>query len=195
MSGSALLALRRAVADYFTTNNVSASVYLGWKPRSRQDNQGPGGSNRVVFIPGDFDPSSGEPKALKAGALDRDAPQNHVDLDPRQRAVAWWHPIVTCSVWACDPSAPQDEAGQIAATDDLFNATCAALHNAVDPVTGTAIGFGNIEEFGDTMWTLPPVESAFGRELTFRFVLLSPRFDAPTGLAYPSPAVNRNPVA
>jgi len=98
-------------------------------------------------------------------------------------------------VWACDPSAPQDEAGQIAATDDLFNSTCAALHNAVDPVTGTAIGFGNVEEYGDTMWTLPPVESAFGRELTFRFVLLSPRFDAPTGLAYPSPAVNRNPVA
>jgi hypothetical protein len=192
---SGLLALVRGVRAYFEGNNVSAAVWLGWTKRSRTDNQGPGGANRVVFIPGEDAAQPGAPKVLKAGVLDRMAPQQHVTLNPRLRALAWWHEPVTVSVWAVDADHPQDEEGQIAATEDLLELTIQALHNAVDPTSGLGVGFANIEEWGPPSWTLPPVEAPFGRELTFSFVLLVPLFDQPQGLAFPGPVVTRKPPA
>jgi hypothetical protein len=195
MNRSGLLALKRGVAEYFEAQSVSASVRVGWTARNRQDNAGPGGANRVVFIPGEFDPTSGAPKVLRAGKIDRDGEQNFVDLDPRLRVLAWWHEAVTCSVWAVDSDHPQDEELQIEATETLLEQTIQGIHNAVDPDTGTNVGFANIEDFGEPFWVLPPGEMAFGRELVFGFVLYVPLFDAPTGIAYPSPAVGRDPSA
>ena len=211
MFPAAIEGLVRGVQAYFDSQNITATVRLGWTPRDRQDNQGPGGANRVVFIPGEFDPSTSAapPKALKAGTADRDGEQNYVDVNGvRYRAVAWNHDSYTCSVWAADPDEPNDQGRQIAATLCLREQTRAAIYNSVDPqqvadnnqslegaIFPVSAGFANIEEWGQMYWTLPPGEMGFGRELTFSFVLYSVEFDAPITLAYPQPAVARNPAA
>lgn len=195
MNRAGLPALVRGVRAYFAAYGVTANVVLGWNARNSQINQGPGGANRVCFIPGEFDGSTGAPKVAKAGTMDRNAAQNFVSHNPRMRALAWWHEPITVSCWAVDPSQPQDEESQIEATNALQEATVAAIHNATDPVTGFAVGFANIEEWGAVGWTLPPGENAFGRELTFGLTLLSPLFDAPIQLVTPAASVVRNPAA
>lgn len=190
---SGILALVRGVREYFDENDVSARVEVGWTKRFRTDNQGPGGGNRVVFIPGEDAAQPGAPKILKGGVLDRNAPQNHVAYNPRMRALAWGHEPLTVCVWALDPERPQDEEAQIEATEDLFELTLQGIHNAVDPRTGSNAGFANIEEWGPMAWTLPPGEQSFGRERTFTFVLLVPYFDKSMEVAFPMGAVTRNP--
>lgn len=191
---SGLLGLVRGVRAYFVAQSVDVVVAVGWNKRNRQDNQGPGGASRVVFIPGEFDPTSGAPKVLKGGTMDRDGVQNHVGLNPRMRALAYWHEPITVCVWAVDVRQPKDEEAQIGATEALREMTVRAIHLAVDPETGAAAGFANIEEWGDTFWTLPPGEAAFGREITFGFTLLVPIFDQAIDTATPAPALTRGPV-
>jgi hypothetical protein len=192
---SGLLGLKRGLAAFFVAQDISASVRVGWTARSRQDNQGPGGASRVVLIPGDFDATTGAPRVQRAGRLDRDGPQNHVNLDPQLRALAWWHESVTCSVWGVDVERPKDEEAQIEATELLLEQTIQGLHNAVDPLTNTPAGFANLEDWGEPFWTLPPGEMAYGRELVFGFVLVVPLFDLPIDKGYPVPAVGRDPAA
>jgi hypothetical protein len=193
---SGLGGLARGVRAYFLANDVTAEVRLGWHPRNRQDNAGPGGANRVVLIPGLVDPTSGAPKVLKGGRLDHDAPMNfHLDAQIRMMPRAWWHELVTCCVWAANPDRPTDEEAQIESVETLLELTIQALTEAVDPVTGYAAGFANLDELGDVSWTLPPGENAFGRELSFVFEFLVPLYDAAVGLAYPQPAIGRNPAA
>lgn len=190
---SGLLALARGVRAYFAGTNVSANVAVGWTARSRIDNQGEGGANRVVFIPGVLDPNTGAPKAMKAGTFDRNGAQNHIAQSPARRALAWWHEPITVSVWAVDPERPQDEEAQIEATEALLEQTVRAIHNAVDPETKAPVGFANVEQWGDPVWTVPPGENSFGRELTFPIVLLVPLFDQEQDLVKPQAAVARNP--
>lgn len=192
-----IVALVGGVRRYFEVNEIPAVVALGWTKRYRQDNQGPGGACRVVFTPGVTDGSGGAPKVLRAGRIDRDAEQGQVVVanGVRLRALGWWHAPYTVSVWGVNPERPTDEAEQIIATKRLLQLTIRAMHNAVDPVTGQGAGFANIEELGDVNWTLPPGEMAFGRELTFGFVLLEPEFDQPIELAFPGPAIERDPPA
>lgn len=191
MNRSGLLGLVRGVAAYFGANMISAQVVAGWKARDRKDNAGPGGANRVVFMPGDFDAGAGGPKPLPAGRISRNAPQNFPELTGDGRALAWWEYSATVSVWAVSIDRPQDEEAQIEAVEELLEQTVRAMHNAVDPATATPAGFGNILEWGDAAWTLPPKEQAFGRELCFGFTLLVPLLDQPYGIAFPSPVVNR----
>lgn len=190
---SALRALVRGVDAYFQAYGVPARVSLGWTQRDRQDNQGPGGAARVVFVPGEFTPEGGPPRNLRAGLLSRQGQQNDSDGDTRNRALAWWAEIVTCSVWAVDPDNATDEGAQIEATEDLLESTIQGIHNAVDPKTQANVGFANVLEWGPATWTLPPAQRAFGRELTFTFVLQVPMRDQPVSLAEPQPAVNRAP--
>lgn len=192
---SGLLALERGVRAYFQQFGVAATVDVGWTARSRQSNQGPGGAARVVFIPGRYKAGEGAPSSLDAGTLGRIGEQNQDDGDPALRALAWWPYPVTCSVWAVDPDQPTDERGQIGAVEDLLELTIQAIHNAVDPVTQTNVGFANVLEWGPATWTLPPGERAFGRELTFTFVLQVPLRDQPVSLAHPQPNVNRDPAS
>lgn len=190
---SVLPALRRAMAAFFAANEIDARVALGWSKRTRRDNEAAGGGNRVILVPGEFDPGGGlSAKALRAGRIDRDLPQNY--LDQNLRTLAVWHESVTCSVWAVDDDDAQDEERQIEATEQLFEHTIQAIHSAVDPDTSQPIGFANVESFADAYWTLPPVERPFGRELTFGIVLLVPAFDLEGALAFPQPAVSRDPA-
>ena len=190
----AIDAFVNAVAAYFVAAGITATVDLGWTKRYRQDNQGPGGANRVIFIPGEFDASPGAPRVLKYGAIDLNGAQNQVSLAPRLRTIAWLHAPYTCSVWGYDASDPTNERKQIVATKNLLRLTMQAMQNGRDPVSGQATGGANVEAWGIAGWTLPPGEMGFGRELTFEFVLIEPQYDAGVDLAYPSPAVARLPA-
>jgi hypothetical protein len=194
---SGLGGLVRGVRVYFEANAVDANVSIGWTARYRQDNQGAGGANRVIFIPGEDAAAPGPPKILKSGAFDLDGAQNFVATNAngeRLRTLAWNHEPVTVSVWAVDPDRPQDEEAQYEATILLVAATIQAIYNAVDPQTGAGAGYANIEAWGDSAWTLPPGEMAFGRERTFGLVLLVPYFDAAVTMAYPGGALARGRV-
>jgi hypothetical protein len=205
-SHSGILGLARGMRAFFASPltpspNGAPVVAVGWTPRSRQDNQGAGGAGRIVLIPGEFDATSpATPKSLRAGTIDRDFEQNFVGNqgnlvgNQNMRIRAMWHAALTCSVWAVDPDQPQDEEGQIGATEDLLEFAIQALHYAVDPVTGQTVGAANVE-YGEASWTLPPGEAGFGRELTFGIVIRVPLFDPPTVLAFPKPAIARNPAA
>lgn len=191
----ALEGMVRAVSAFFVAQGVTATVDVGWTKRFRQDNQGPGGANRIVFIPGDFDPTPGTMKPLKYGALTLEGAQNQVNNVPRLRTIAWLHALYTCSVWASDPAAPTDERRQIWKTKQLFRWTLQAMQNALDPVTGQPVGGANILDYGPVGWMLPPGEGAFGRELLFVFMLIEPQHDVPIALAYPGTAiVSRSPA-
>lgn len=195
MNRSGLCALVRGVRALMVTLAPGVVVELGWTKRSRNDNQGYGGASRVVFIPGEFDSSPGAPKTLRGGTIDRKGAQTHGGGNPRLRTLAHDHPIVTVSVWACDPMRPLDEEGQIEATEALRELTFQALQGAVDPETGTPVGFGNIEYGGDWDWTLPPGEASFGREITFSLVLHNvPIFDQPVSTTTPQGSVARSPA-
>lgn len=194
---SGIVGVARGIRAFFATNEISAVVRVGWVDRNRQTNQGPGGANRVVLIPGVFDATSGgPPKPLKAGRIDRDGPSHaYDDKTVRMRTVAFWHEAVTCMVWGVDPDFPTDEERQIEATEGLLELTLRALKNSVDPESGMSAGFANLETFGDAVWTMPPAEMSFGRELAFGFELLVPLYDQPYGKAYPQAAVSRLPAS
>jgi|HubBroStandDraft_6_1064221.scaffolds.fasta_scaffold10345_3 hypothetical protein len=190
---SGIAGLVRGVREYFRIRGETTAIHLSWKARDRKDNAGPGGANRVIFIPGEFDAATGEPKALPAGRLTRDAPMNFASVDPRVGPLLWWQYPATCAVWAVDPEHPQDDERSIEFVEALVELTIQGIHNAVDPETCTPAGFANIIEWGDAAWTRPPQEAAFGKELCFGFTLLVPMLAAPVGIAYPSPVVTRDP--
>lgn len=190
----ALPALLRGVSAFFATFDVTAEVRFGWNERARRDNQSPAGASRIVFTPGEY-AAPDVLRPMKAGVIDRDGEQNDMMGNPQHQALAWWHQLVTCSVWGVDLSSPQDELKNFVATKRLFLWTLRALKNAVDPDTGALVGFANIEDWGQPQWTLPPGLAAFGRELTFTFTMIEPQTEVPVALAFPSPVVARQPAA
>jgi hypothetical protein len=187
-------ALKRGLARYFTNAGVTTSVLFGWTARSRKDNQGPGGANRVCVMPGKFDPSTGQPKPVGAGRINRNSAQDFAQTATETyRILAWRDEDVTIAVWAANPELPQDEEQAYGASLLLQMLTIQAIHNAVDPLTQTNAGFGQIEDYGDTTWSLPPGEQAFGREFMLGLVLRVPMLDAPIELAFPQPVIDRGP--
>jgi hypothetical protein len=192
--GEALPALIRGVEAFFQTYEVTASVRFGWNERARRDNQSPAGASRIVFTPGEYGPPD-VLRPMKAGIVDRDGEQNHMVDNPQSQALAWWHLLVTCSVWGVDPLSPQDELKNYVATKRLFLWTLRAIKNARDPDTGDLVGFANIEEWGQPQWTLPPGVAAFGRELTFTFTMNEPQPEVPILVSFPTPVVSRVPAS
>lgn len=185
-----LVALVEGVRGYFAKIGATEIVVdFGLKARSKSINQGTGGANRVVLIPGKVDPSAGIPKALDAGAFTQ--PRHHSD-NPRE--LVWFHKIVSVSVWgvdATDAATLQDPLKQYAATIALLEKTYQALHYAEyttpDNVTHTA-GLADLI-LKDGKWVAPPVENAFGVEFLATFEHNAPLFDRVLGTATPQPAI------
>jgi hypothetical protein len=190
-----LAALVSGLGDYFVSIGVTAKVGFGLKARASQLNQGPGGANRVILIPGKIDPSAGPPKVVDAGTFSQ----------PRQtsqnpRPLAWWHKVVTCSIWAVDASTPavlQDELAQYVAAVNLLEATYQGLHNAIytDPSDRSKFNVGLADlQLDASLWVSPPSEQAFGRELVVYFTHNGPIFDRAIDITTPKPAISRDPA-
>lgn len=186
MHQSGLVVLADAVRVYFDANGVRATVApVGLRYRSFSMNQGPGGGSRIVFIPGDF---SGDAalKPIDEGELGD--PLKRLGDNPRE--LVEWNRTVTISIWGVDASDVSDEQRQIEATENLLELVVRAVHNAVSPNTGYAIG-ADRDENGSSTWgkvsrTYPPVENGFGCELLVRLRIKGPLFDAPAQIVTPT---------
>lgn len=175
---SGLVALVRSVRAYLELEGVGARVSVGWTKRTRQDNQGEGTANRIVFVPGD--PQNGRNGTLHNAKFP--GPRDVADpSDPTKRIGAVrelrnWERVVTMSVWAApDPNAEDAEESQIEETDALFEWALRGVHR---------FGFAAVE-WGDVGHTVEPVEVSHGRELLATFTLSSPIFDKPVEVARP----------
>jgi hypothetical protein len=200
---SGLIALSDGMRAYFQQWQVPAVITpVGWRYRTFQMNtQSPGGGSRVCLIPGKIDPSQpGVPKVLEAGTFTQPAlsspgprmgPATSNTNNPRPLAA--FHKIVSLSIWAVDPSDTSNDELQLAALENLLDWTYQAMHNAVDPVTKTPVGLANLE-LQDAVWTLPPVDRAFGRELVAYFVAHGPIFDQAQAIITPQAAIERGEV-
>lgn len=190
---SGLVALAKGVQGVFDAQGIDAVVATGVKQRTFQINQGPGGANRVVFIPGVLDPSQQAPKVRDAGVFSK---PRHNHAPPKPREIAWWHKTISVSIWAVDTSNKDDEFTQMAAVENLLEVTVAAIHRAVySDSSGVlmAVGLADlILERAD--WVAPPVEMGFGQEVIAYYTHGGPLFDFPVGYATPQPVIARNPA-
>lgn len=186
-----LIALSDGVRALLPALGVTAAVTVtGWAQRQRQDNQGPGGGNRVSFMPG-RDPSGG---SGAAGGLST-APEQFPTVAGGQ-CIAVLGLICTVSIWAADASsgaAIVDEEAQFRAWMDLFQATVFAMHAAVDPDTGEAVGNAALD-FGSMRFTKPPTNVAFGLESLLEFTQFAPILAPKIAKAYPQVALIKEPM-
>ncbi len=116
---SGLLRLRDSVAAYFEEWAVGAVVApVGLKYRSFTLNAAPGGANRVVFIPGEFD-GNNAPKARKYGSLSREV-ENHSTANNPKEIASWERPF-TVSIWSAPvPGLSKEEGDTIGGAEDLL---------------------------------------------------------------------------
>jgi hypothetical protein len=177
---SAIVVLVASTAAWFASQGVTAHVgAAGWKERFKQNNQGPGGANRVCFIPGD--PTSGRDGKLKRG--------RQTSTNPR--TLLEWDRTITISVWACDNSNRNDEGKQIAAVEALLERTIQAVQRAYDPETGQLVGAANVVWDGVT-WNVANTDMAFGREVLVPITLKVPFLDVPYDVAFPEPIITKS---
>ena len=177
-------------------------VGFGVKARSSIINQGPGGANRVIVMPGRIPPDLDAPKSVDAGSITQPRhPSGGNARGGKPRALRWLHSIVTVSIWGVAGDGYEgglglgDEAAQYGATIDLLEATVQAMQVAEykDP-TGvvTPVGLADVR-FETSSWVRPPTEMGFGQELLVVFTHNGPLFDTPIGVATPQPGITRNP--
>jgi hypothetical protein len=174
---SAFTTLVHGVQAYFTALGQGSVVVCGYRERAKQLNQGAGGANRVIFLPGDINGAGGKLEASPrdVGRRDvEDAMENRVAVI---RPLASWARQFTISVWGWDSTAPRDELLQAAAVEDLFEKTV----QAVEQVTGA--GGPNLL-WGNTVWTVPK-ENTLGAELLVGVALTHPLMDAADDVAFP----------
>lgn len=173
---SGVVAMRKSVAAFFADRKVSANVSLGWRDRTQQGNQGgPDGANRVVFELGE------DAGKLAAPHGPGDRYDDDVTPTTSRIALANWEQALTVSVWAQDPSAPEDEEAQLEATENLFEWVIRAVHN-FQPVQAV---------WGSVKRTVAPTERLFGLEIRAQLTLKHPMFDEAESIVYPTPAVAR----
>lgn len=173
---SLLPALVAEVRTALTARGVTASVEFGWRRAERQDNQGPGGANRVLFVPSRDDGDGGElaPPRFRG---DRNVRDEDGLVVGTVRALADWVERPYALVWGRDPIRPEDEERQYEATRTLFEETMVALH-------GASGAFASVT-FERARWT-PPATRTFGREVRLEFSIRNPVFFPARELVYPA---------
>jgi hypothetical protein len=184
---SGLLAAIATVKSFLEDNGIPAAVEVGWKRGPQQINQGPGGANRVVFVPSDSDGAAGEltPPRFPGQRTVRNAVDAPVCT---VRSLLEWERKIAVLVWAADRTTPGDannEAAQIEAVETLFEWVVRAVHSAPG-------AFASVT-WGAPKWTVP-AERSFGLELRVPLTFSHPIFDQPRDLVFPTTAaVTRAP--
>jgi len=165
-------ALVDSVEANLAARGVTAIVEIGWKEPGKQA-QGPGGANRVVFIPSGEDGSAGEIVAPKLAGMNEI--KDGANVVAYVRELRDWAREVVVSVWAADTTAPENERKQ-------YEATVALLEEVMRSVQRFA---PQRAAWGRARWIRPALERQFGRELRVDMVFTYPLFDLPEELAFP----------
>lgn len=169
---SGIVFLRNAVASYFEALKVPAVVApVGLKYRTFTLNQSfPANASRVVFIPGEFDPS-GDIKPRKYGSLSRETRNAGSVVNPRE--LAEWSRPITVSIWGAPaPGQTESEQDSIALVEDLMEQVVRGIYSA--SIDGVGIA-GSIE-FGEVSIVSPPNEKSFGAELLLSLIQTGPLY-------------------
>lgn len=169
-----LESLVAGASSYLVAHGVSAVVTAGFKERRRQDNQGPGRANRIVFLPGD---PSGKGGSLAVGVRypgPREVRNASDELVGTWRSLGDWDRIMTVSIWAYDGTAPSNELAQIVACSQL----AIWARRAID-----SVGLADLR-WGEASW-VPPKERTLGQELLIGLSLQMPMPDVPRDIGHP----------
>lgn len=183
------------LAAFFDAHDVKATVTLGWKERTKQVNQGPGGAARVVFVPSDEEGDGGAiaPTAKYPGDLPvLDAGGNTIGV---ARISATWQRTLVMSVWAHDATRRDDERAQIEAVEDLFRMAIVGLR-AVTMKTGagqTIPGVVQLVRFSKVVWTTKPTELRNGAELRCWIDVTVPLYEPPREALFPGATLEPDP--
>lgn len=181
---SGLAFLYYGVQSYFSAQLYSATIWVGIRAYFEQWNQGPGGANRVVFIPGEYHGESTY-RTRPYGSL-QPALNHRGQATTTPREVGQWTRPITVSVWAPpDTDNPTDELAQNEQTELLFEWTRVAMHT----VLAADLTWGNVERVS------PPQERGFGEAILIHVEQRGPQFYPANGIAFPLPAVTRSPAS
>lgn len=192
----ALEQLADDVVAYFAASNVRAAVSIGWKERTKQINQGPGGAARVVFQPSDDDGSAGnfDLTNMRAGEVPIfDTTKTPPLQVAHARRLRTWHETIVVNVWAHDDSKPDDERAQRRAAKTLVSWTMRAVQASAAGAANAQWGKATAS-YGQKGSQSFPTELRNGVEYRLWLELRSPVFDRPVELAYPGQKLNTVPV-
>jgi hypothetical protein len=180
--------LVNGVRAYFADQELPAVIHYGLRAWWRQDNQGPGGGSRVVFVLGEF---HGD-KALRARAYGRiHSPFAHTTagllgtaggFNPRE--VAGWTRPAAVAMWAApDLNSPDDELLQNEQTENLLEQVLVAIRTV--QMADCFVKAWDIERVS------PPQERGFGEALCCNFEMRGPLFYPATDTATPAAVLSR----
>jgi len=181
---SGLIGFVNRVRAYFTARGYTADISVGWKKRTLFVNEGPGGANRVVFVP--CEPSGGSAGEI-TGAKQvgpRDVTDSDGNLVASVRALRTWERMLFVSIWGVDASDVDDEEKQIEATDTLFEQVVQGVEHAAGP---NAV-------WVDPRFNMRVIERTFGHEMTLGLIYKHPLFDAPLTPSFPTAEIRKHPL-
>jgi hypothetical protein len=155
--------LEESIKQFFKTWKVEAEVAFDYPQRFRQNNQGPGGGNRVVIVYGDEGGNCGTfDAAIDPGEHTRTTPGNTT------RRLLTDGALFTFWIWGTDPANRESRAHQIDASRRLRDWTIRAI-----------VAFGHADvTYGNTNRS-ESLERQFGQELVIDVVIRLPVDDAP----------------
>lgn len=185
---SGMSALFKGVKAHFQALEPEDKVVVvfGYRERAKQQNQGQGGANRVIFLPGDPDGNGGELAATPRDVGNFEVTQIVDDEEQRVaeiRPLASWERQFTISIWGVDNDAQRDELAQAAAAEDLFEETLRAIEQ-FKGAGGPNIAWGRVK------WTVAK-ENTFGTELLVACAIAHPLLDAPDEVTFPGFSLSR----
>ena len=145
------LALSKLYTDVkarFILDANTAAFSFGWREPTKAINAGPGGANRVVFVPGD-----------PSGAAGKIGPARNPGRSPRP--IATKMELFTVYIWAYDVSAPENELKQYEANMFLYSQVSRAIYKAAR---------GTFAEVSDS-WIIGKTERRYGAERVLVYTL------------------------
>lgn len=172
---SAFAQLVYGVRDYLAMSGVTTFVGCGFRELPKQNNQGTGRGNRIVFLPAAENGDAGRIVPVRGpgtrSIYDLDDPSLEV---AQVRSLGDWDRKIVVSVWAFNADSPRDELVQTASVEDLFEWT----KRAVDRVGQGNVAWGAVR-YVETK------ENTFGIEMRAELTFSSPIYDTPLEVATP----------
>lgn len=152
------------VERWFQDRGLGTSVVYGFSAEGRQDNQGSGDANRIVFHPGDPQGKAGRFVGTRSPG----------GTNPRE--LFNFIATVRMTVWAVDSDRAENDAAQVSAVMCLWEKAIQAIHSVV--------GSGNYD-LKDPQWEVSPNENPYGRALHTTIEIRMPIVDEAAGEAHP----------
>lgn len=175
-------ALVNGVKAYFAATGGGTTVLCGYRERSRNLNQGTGGANRVVFLPGDPNGAGGKitpPRDVGHQVLVDTEGNPVADVRP----IASWDRQFSVAIWAADATQIRDELAQCVAATALLERTAQAVEQ-VSHAGGPNVAWGPIA------WTIQQ-DNPYGAELVVGLLFTHPLMDAPAEVGTPGFTLTR----